>query len=105
MYVLNSTNPIVFVQCVEADRLLGIATMTYYRVISGYKGWIEDVVVDENQRGRGIGTKLIHKLLDEGQSLGLTEILLFTEDHRHAAIQLYSRLGFVRKDTRVYMHR
>ena len=37
---------------IEDGRLHGMASMVIYRVISGYKGWIEDVVVDEFARGK-----------------------------------------------------
>lgn len=66
------------------------------------KGWIEDVVVDSNARGKGIGRKLMEKLLEVGKEKKLTEILLFTEDHRKSAINLYSNLGFKMKDSRIY---
>lgn len=100
--VLGDENPITLVYCEHNDKVIGIASMCTYKVISGKKGWIEDVVVDEQYRGQGIGKKLMEKLLAEGKKKNLTEILLFTEDHRIAAIQLYSDLGFQLKESRIY---
>ncbi|WES98195.1 GNAT family N-acetyltransferase [Chryseobacterium arthrosphaerae] len=37
--------------------------MAIYRIISGKKGWIEDVSVDENYRGMEIGRRLINNCL------------------------------------------
>lgn len=94
--------PIKFVCCIENNQIIGIASMCVYTVISGKKGWIEDVVVDKKRRGYGIGRKLINKLINLGKQLDLVEILLFTEDHRIPAIKLYSDLGFNLKNSRIY---
>ncbi len=95
-------NPLTLVCCIENDQIIGMASMGVYTVISGKKGWIEDVVVDKEQRAKGIGRKLIEKLISIGKQMELTEILLFTEDHRIPAIRLYSDLGFKVKDSRIY---
>jgi ribosomal protein S18 acetylase RimI-like enzyme len=100
--VLNENNNITLAYCEVNNEIVGIASMCTYHVISGYKGWIEDVVVDSNSRGKGIGEKLIRILVDEAEKKGLSEILLFTEDHRIAAINLYKKIGFKLKESRVY---
>lgn len=100
--VLEEENRITLAYCEANNEVIGIASMCTYKVISGKKGWIEDVVVDERYRGQGIGRKLMEKLLAEGKKKDLTEILLFTEDYRIPAIQLYSDLGFKLKDSRIY---
>jgi ribosomal protein S18 acetylase RimI-like enzyme len=100
--VLEEENRITLAFCEDNNEVIGIASMCTYKVISGKKGWIEDVVVDKKFRGQGIGRKLMEKLLEEGKKKGLTEILLFTEDHRIPAIKLYSDLGFQLKESRIY---
>lgn len=92
----------VFVACWDKGAMVGIALMATYKVISGHKGMIEDVVVNEKFRGKGIGKKLIQFLLDEAKKLQLSEILLFSGHHRKAAISLYTSLGFVLKDSGLY---
>ena len=89
---------------IEDGRLHGMASMAIYRVISGYKGWIEDVVVDEFARGKKIGTQLIQQLITKGKELGLGEILLFTSPTNEAAIKLYENEGFKRKGAEVYVN-
>ena len=89
---------------IEDGRLHGMASMAIYRVISGYKGWIEDVVVDEFARGKKIGTQLIQQLITKGKELGLGEILLFTSLTNEAAIKLYENEGFKRKGAEVYVN-
>ena len=100
--VLAEDNAITLAYCEHNDQIIGIASMCTYNVISGKKGWIEDVVVDEQYRGQGIGRKLMEKLLEEGKKKKLTEILLFTEVHRIPAINLYADLGFKLKESRIY---
>ncbi|GAA4276724.1 GNAT family N-acetyltransferase [Aquimarina mytili] len=101
--ILTQENPITIVYCIEQDKIVGIASMCTYKVISGNKGWVEDVVVDLNFREKGIGRKLVAKLLEVGKEKGLSEILLFTEDERKSAINLYKGLEFKQKNSRIYM--
>lgn len=103
--ILMENNPVTLVGCFIGDRIVGIASMAIYKVISGNKGWIEDVIVDENYRGMGIGLKLIEKLLSISSEKQLSEVLLFTEEHRTAAISLYEKLGFSKKESNIYILR
>ncbi|MGV7105035.1 GNAT family N-acetyltransferase [Flavobacterium sp. U410] len=103
--ILMEDNPVTLVGCFIGDRIVGIASMAIYKVISGNKGWIEDVIVDENCRGMGIGLKLIEKLLSISNEKQLSEVLLFTEEHRTAAISLYEKLGFSKKESNIYILR
>lgn len=100
--VMEEGNGITLAYCEQNGQVIGIASMCTYHVISGKKGWIEDVVVDTQFRGQGIGRKLMEKLLEEGKKKKLTEILLFTEAHRIPAIKLYTDLGFKLKESRIY---
>lgn len=100
--VLEANNNLVFAIYKEGAQILGMATMATYKAISGHKGMIEDVVVDEGQRGKGLGRKLMEKLLEEGKKMELDEILLFSGHHRKAAIKLYTSLGFQLKDSGLY---
>ena len=101
--ILENKNPITLAYCIENDTIIGIAAMCTYKVISGSKGWIEDVVVDENSRGKSVGQKLIKKLLETAKEKNLSEVLLFTENHRIPAINLYNKLGFKQKESRVFV--
>lgn len=99
---IAATKETVFLGCWDGDKIVGMALMATYKVISGHKGMIEDVVVNEQYRGMGIGKKLIQALLKEARTLTLSEILLFSGHHRKAAISLYTSLGFVLKDSGLY---
>lgn len=100
--VLESTNTVSVAICQIDTTLVGIALLSTYKVISGYRGLVEDVVVDTDHRGKGIGRKLMETLLDEARVLGLDEILLFTGHHRKPAIGLYTSLGFELRKSGIY---
>lgn len=83
--------------------MIGIAMMAKYTVISGHKGMIEDVVVSQYHRGRGIGRKLMELLLHRAEACQLDDVLLFSGYHRTAAISLYKSLGFTLKNSGLYV--
>ena len=86
----------------EDGCVIGFALMGIYSVISGNKGWSEDVIVDQSHRKRGIGEKLVRLLLDTSKQFELTDISLFTEEHRSAAIHLYEKLDFKVRDSIIF---
>lgn len=99
---VTKTDETIFMACWYENRIVGMAIMATYKVISGHKGIIEDVVVNEKFRGNGIGKRLVQMLLEEARKLHLSEILLFSGHHRKAAIHLYKSLGFKLKDSGLY---
>ena len=100
--ILDSDNQVLFVICKINNSIVGTALLSTYKVISGYRGMVDDVVVDASHRGKGIGRKLMQKLLEEGKKIGLDEILLFTGYHRTPAIALYTSLGFHLRKSGIY---
>lgn len=101
--VLSDYKTTDVVICMDNDILVGIAMMAKYKVISGHKGMIEDVVVSSNYRGKGIGRKLMEKLLEQAEIEKLNDVLLFSGHHRTAAISLYKSLGFILKESGMYV--
>ncbi len=57
-------------------------------------GFIHDVVVEEPARQSGIATALINAALEWLTSRGVPRVLLGTAARNHAALALFSRLGF-----------
>ena len=100
--ILDEGNKVHFAICTINDQLAGMALLATYKVISGHRGMVEDVVVDPAHRGKGIGRKLMEKLLEEGRELGLDGIMLFSGHHRTAAISLYESLGFTKRESGLY---
>jgi ribosomal protein S18 acetylase RimI-like enzyme len=83
--------------------VLGTLTLVLYRVSSGLKGRIEDVIVDESARGRGIGEALTREGMRRAGEAGVLMLELTSMPYRQSANRLYKRLGFVRKPTNVYV--
>ena len=81
----------------------GTLTFVLYRVSSGLKGRIEDVIVDESARGQGVGELLVREGMRLANEAGVLMLELTSMPYRQAANRLYRRLGFVRKPTNVYV--
>ena len=93
----------VFVARVDG-RIVGSLTLVLYRIPTGLKAWIEDVVVDEAARGHGVGEALNVAALDEARRLGAKAVSLTSRPSRDAANRLYRRIGFTARDTNVYRY-
>ena len=84
--------------------VLGSLTLVVFRIPTGLRAWIEDVVVDGEARGRGVGESLNRFALDRAAELGCRTVDLTSRPSREAANRLYQRLGFVARETNVYRH-
>ena len=87
----------------DDGRVVGTLTFVLYRVSSGLKGRLEDVIVDEAARGRGVGEALVREGMRLASEAGVLMLELTSMPYRQAANRLYKRLGFVRKPTNVYV--
>ncbi len=84
--------------------IVGALTLVLFRIPTGVRAWIEDVVVDEAARGRGVGEALSRRALEVAYSAGARSVDLTSRPSREAANRLYERIGFERRDTNVYRH-
>ena len=85
-------------------RIVGSLTLATFRIPTGVRAWIEDVVVDESARGHGVGEALNRAALDRARELGAITVELTSRPSREAANRLYQRMGFVTRDTNVYRY-
>ena len=83
--------------------IVGCATLVLYRVSSGLKGRIEDVIVDSEARGSGVGEVLVRECMARANEARVLMLELTSMPYRESANRLYKRLGFVRKPTNVYV--
>jgi ribosomal protein S18 acetylase RimI-like enzyme len=83
-------------------RILGSLTLVVFPIPTGIRAWIEDVVVDEKARGRGVGEALNRAALDRARAEGARTVDLTSRPSREAANRLYQRLGFEPRQTNVY---
>jgi ribosomal protein S18 acetylase RimI-like enzyme len=86
----------------EDNRYIGSLTLVVFRIPSGTRARIEDLVVQETARGRGVGRALVQKALEMAKALGAEAVDLTTHPSREAANALYKKLGFARRETHVY---
>jgi ribosomal protein S18 acetylase RimI-like enzyme len=82
--------------------IVGTLTLATFRIPSGVRAWIEDVIVSSEVRGRGCGEQLTHAALDAARAAGARTVELTSRPSRDAANRLYQRLGFKARDTNVY---
>lgn len=86
------------------DSIMGMLTLAVFRIPTGVRAWIEDVVVDPDAGRQGIGTALMEAALTRARAVGAKTVDLTSRPSREAANRLYQRLGFVRRDTNVYRY-
>jgi ribosomal protein S18 acetylase RimI-like enzyme len=82
--------------------IVGTLTLVIFRIPTGVRAWIEDVIVDTSMRGRGCGEALSQAALDLARAAGARTVDLTSRPSRDAANRLYLRIGFQMRNTNVY---
>lgn len=85
--------------------IVGSLTLAMFRIPTGRRAWIEDVVVDTAQRGKGIGEALTREALRVAKEAGATTVDLTSRPSREAANRLYQRVGFEKRETNIYRYK
>jgi ribosomal protein S18 acetylase RimI-like enzyme len=88
----------------DGSEVVGTLTLALFRVPTGMRAWIEDVVVDGSRRGQGVGEALVQAALELAASCGSRTVDLTSRPTREAANRLYRRLGFTERRTNVYRY-
>lgn len=99
--IINSTSTKLFV-AEENNEIIGTLSLVLYKIPTGEKVWIEDVVVDKSFRGRGIGKDLILFAIKYAKEKNIKSINLTSRPEREIANNLYQNLGFIKRKTNVY---
>ena len=86
------------------EQIVGSLTLVLFRIPTGLRAWIEDVVVHESTRGKGVGQLLNEAALDYAHKAGAQTVDLTSRPTREAANRLYQRLGFKLRETNVYRY-
>jgi ribosomal protein S18 acetylase RimI-like enzyme len=100
--IIESPTTTLLVARDSAGRAVGILTLVAFRIPTGLRAIIEDVVVDISARGTGIGAALTQEAIAVARAKGARTIDLTSRPSREAANHLYSRLGFKRRETNLY---
>ena len=85
-------------------RIVGALTLVAFRIPTGVRTRIEDVVVDETVRGQRVGERLSEVALDAARRLGARSTDLTSRPSREAANRLYARMGFERRESNLYRY-
>ncbi len=99
--IVSSDSSVLFVARVDGQ-IVGSLTLATFRIPTGLRAWIEDVVVDSSARGHGVGEALNQAALTEARARGAVTVDLTSRPSREAANRLYQKLGFVQRETNVY---
>ncbi|HEX2697059.1 MAG TPA: GNAT family N-acetyltransferase [Anaerolineales bacterium] len=100
--LVRSESSTLFVARAEDDSIIGAACLTVYRVLTGIRAIIEDVIVDESARRQGVGEALVRRCLDLAREKGAAGVSLTSNPKREAANHMYVRMGFSKRETNAY---
>ena len=84
--------------------LVGTLTLVTFRIPTAVRAWIEDVVVDRDASGHGIGEALTRAALDLAAKVGARTVELTSRPSREAANHIYRKIGFEARETNVYRY-
>jgi len=88
----------------KKSAIVGMLTLAVYRVPTGIRSIIEDVVVDESMRRRGIAEALMRRAIELAREAGASGVSLTSNSQRAAANQLYQSMDFKRRETNAYSY-
>lgn len=100
--MVRSPATILLVARDGAAGIVGSMTLVVFRIPTGVRAWVEDVVVDRDWRGRGIAEVLCREALNRACAAGARTVDLTSRPSREVANRLYRRLGFAPRETNVY---
>jgi ribosomal protein S18 acetylase RimI-like enzyme len=101
--LIDSQTVVVIARHPDASgQIVGSGTLAVFPVPTGLRGHIEDVVVDQTMRGRGIGEAIVTDLLAKARELGIESVSLTCNPNREAANKMYQKMGFQKRETNVY---
>ena len=86
----------------ESKSIIGMATLKWSQKLTGFKANIDDVVVDQEYRRRGIARAMILHLISLARRNNILHISLTSNPKRKNANLLYLSLDFELYRTNVY---
>ena len=100
--IMNSSIILTVRDTSRNNLLIGTGTLVFVQKMTLTHGIIQEVVVDKSYRGKGLGRKIMERLLYEGKCAEATFIELTSKPNRKEAHYLYQSMGFEKRDTNVY---
>ncbi len=103
--VASPATTLLLARAGEPDgEIVGMLTVATFRIPTGVRAWVEDVVVDAAARGRGVGEALSRRAIEVAEAEGAKTVDLTSRPSREAANRLYQRIGFQPRETNVYRY-
>src|SRR5688500_12491840 len=96
--VIGDAGNTVFVARLDG-RIVGTLTLATFRIPTGLRARIEDVVVDEGARGHKLSQLLSQAALDAAREAGAKTVDLTSSPSREAANHIYRTMGFIERET------
>ncbi len=96
---------VILLMAREEGKLVGSLSLVIFRIPTAVRAWIEDVIVDQSMRGRGIGEALTRAAIERAREAGAKTVDLTSRPAREAANRLYQRVGFQQRQTNVYRYK
>ena len=84
------------------QEIVGFLILAIFQVPTGMRAWIEDFVVDQPHRRKGIGEILLEHAIQVAKDAGARTVDLTSRPSREGAIQLYRKIGFKTRETHVF---
>jgi ribosomal protein S18 acetylase RimI-like enzyme len=88
----------------DTQRIVGTLTLILFRIPTGVRARIEDVIADPAASGQGVGRALSQAALDEARRRGVRNVDLTSRPSREAANHLYRSMGFALRESNVYRY-
>jgi|ERR1700681_2198596 GNAT superfamily N-acetyltransferase len=86
----------------DGAEIVGTATVIVYTTPFWIKARLDEVVVDESARGKGVGAALVAACVDIAREKGAQVAELQSGVLRDAANRLYKRMGFELRESNLY---
>lgn len=85
------------------ESIVGMLSLGIYTCPTSRKVWVEDVVIDRELRGKGLGQRLVEFAINYvKENLSPCSLMLTSRPSRVAANELYRKKGFEPRQTNVY---
>jgi len=84
------------------NKIVGMLILATFSTFLPKKGFLEEIVVDKNYQGKGIGKKLVETAIKFAREDGIVRLELTSNPKRIVANKFYQHLGFEKRDTNVY---
>ncbi|MBW8825513.1 MAG: GNAT family N-acetyltransferase [Acidobacteria bacterium] len=102
--MVEAPGTVLFTAVDDDEHIVGTLTLVLFRIPTGVRAWIEDVIADPAASGQGIGKLLTDAALAEARRRGAKNVDLTSRPSREAANHIYKSMGFQARETNVYRY-